>query len=106
MARHDGFFRDCKMSDADHNRFVQKNKMIALASQPIQTYNDKNEPTQQRCSNCDKRRNCKLQRVKIRDGTASYGGEELKCNSWTPLKKTELNQQKIKSLMRQFKKNH
>lgn len=104
MARHDGFFRDCKMSDVDHNRFVQKNKMIALASQPIQAYSDKNEPTQQKCSNCDRRRNCKLQRVKISDGVASYGGEEFKCDSWESLKTTELNQKKIKSLMRGFKR--
>jgi hypothetical protein len=104
MARHDGFFRDCKMSDLDHNRFVQKNKMIALASQPIKAYNEKNLPTTQRCSNCNRKRNCKLQPVKVREGVASYGGEEFKCESWEPQKTEELSKKKIKSLMRNFKR--
>ena len=110
MARLDGpMFRECKQTNQEHDRFLAKNRSLALAEELLDHPKQKKEWVREKtCFNCTLKKSCtKFRRSTIAiDGVASVGGERTQvCEKHKLEENRGMNNKQIKTLMKQFKRS-
>ena len=109
MARLDGpMFRECKQTNAEHERFLAKNRSLALATELLDNPKQKKEWVREKtCFNCTLKKSCtKFRKSTIAiNGVASVGGERTQvCEKHMLEQNNGMNQKQIKNLMKNFKR--
>jgi len=105
MGKEDGYFRECKQSNAEHARFVRKNQQLALAETPIVRDQRGLAITTKSCKNCDKRISCAKKKTIVIAGAASIGANSEECDNWKEIRSNVARANEQKALLKQFSKN-
>jgi|GEM_PF-5209618 len=96
----------------DHDKFVVSNRMLAIAEAADKldrqgTSDSHGQPIKKTCSNCNRKKHCKKNKVVIRGGSASIGSEDAgknTCEEWTEMKSGAMSNRQQKNLLKSFKK--
>jgi len=106
MAKGDGYFRACKQTTEDHNKWVRYNQQLALAEAPIHKNTKGNTITKKTCHNCGKKRICIKNKPVYKDGAVSIDSStsDEVCKDWVEPENRRMSQKQQKSLLKQFSK--
>ena len=92
--------------NVDHNRFVMRNKSLALAEEfdrKGKVIGSKGEEAKT-CNNCNRKKHCKKNRVYTGGGSISIGEVvTTSCETWMEQKKGAMSDKQKRSLLKQFK---